>query len=313
VAQPYRSLVLDQVGSTNREALALAQCGETGPLWIAARRQTAGRGRGSRQWASVPGNLHASLLIELACVPAVTPQLALLAGVATLDAIREAACGGPAGLRLKWPNDVLIGEAKCAGILVETSILPRPRSDSLPRRAEGAPLQCGEGLGVGGTPISEVLESPPPCPSPARGEGTLRPAPRPNFENRQAVTAVVGIGINLAWHPADLGRAATHLAAHGPSVAPESMLGHLAEAVERWLAAWCCGANFATIRAAWLDRAGPAGEPLSVDTGAERIAGAFVDLDHQGGLVFRDSQGRHRTVTFGDVALAPAMPEGARR
>jgi BirA family transcriptional regulator, biotin operon repressor / biotin---[acetyl-CoA-carboxylase] ligase len=300
VAQPYRSLVLDQVGSTNREALALAACGETGPLWIMARRQTAGRGRGSRQWASVPGNLHASLLTELACTPAVTPQLALLAGVATLDAIREAAPGGPAELRLKWPNDVLIGGAKCAGILVETTGAPRPRSDS--------PPPCGEGLGVGGTSTFDVLQSPPPCPSPTRGEGTPRRAPSPI-----SVTAVLGIGINLAWHPTDLGRAATHLAEHGPSVAPERMLRHLAEAVQHWLAAWRCGADFATIRAAWLERASPAGAPLSVDTGAERIAGAFVDLDPQGGLVVLDSQGRHRTVTFGDVALVTATPQDARR
>ena len=275
MAQPYRSLVLDQVGSTNREALALAACGETGPLWIMARRQTAGRGRGSRQWASVPGNLHASLLTELACAPAVTPQLALLAGVATLDAIRQAARGGPAGLRLKWPNDVLIGKAKCAGILVETTASPQPRLD-------------------------------PP-------QGTVWHTPTLNYRQLHAVTAVVGIGINLAWHPADLGRAATHLAAHGPGIAPEAMLGHLDEAVQRWLAAWHCGADFATIRAAWLERAGPAGEPMSVDTGAERIAGAFADLDPQGGLVVLDRHGRHRTVTFGDVALAAAEPQDTRR
>jgi BirA family biotin operon repressor/biotin-[acetyl-CoA-carboxylase] ligase len=253
VAQPFRSLVLDQVGSTNREALALAACGEKGPLWIMARRQTAGRGRGDRRWASAPGNLHASLLTELACAPAVVPQLALLAGVATLDAIRQAVRSGPAGLRLKWPNDVLIGQAKCAGILAETLSGPH------------------------------------------------------------AVTAVIGVGINLAWHPADLGRAATHLAEHGPPVAPEAMLGHLAETVQHWLAAWHCGADFATIRRAWLERAGPAGEPCSVDTGAERIAGAFVDLDPQGGLVMQDCQGRHRTVTFGDVALAAVTPQDAHR
>jgi len=128
-----------------------------------------------------------------------------------------------------------------------------------------------------------------------------------------AVTAVIGIGINLAWHPADLGRAATHLAEHGPPVVPEAMLGHLAEAVQHWLAAWHCGADFATIRRAWLERAGPAGEPCRVDTGAERITGAFVDLDPQGGLVMRDCQGRHRTVTFGDVALAAATPQDAHR
>jgi BirA family biotin operon repressor/biotin-[acetyl-CoA-carboxylase] ligase len=89
------------------------------------------------------------------------------------------------------------------------------------------------------------------------------------------------------------------------------MLDLLAEAVQGWLAAWNCGADFATIRSAWLERAGPAGEPVSVDTGSERIAGAFVDLDLQGGLVIRDSEGRQRTVTFGDVALAAAASQAS--
>jgi BirA family biotin operon repressor/biotin-[acetyl-CoA-carboxylase] ligase len=121
VAQSYRSLILDSVGSTNREAFALAEAGETGPLWIMARRQTAGRGRADRPWVSVPGNLHASLLIQLECLPGALPQLSLVAGVAVVDAIRHATGGGPADLRLKWPNDVLIGQAKCAGILSDAS------------------------------------------------------------------------------------------------------------------------------------------------------------------------------------------------
>jgi uncharacterized protein len=54
----------------------------------------------------------------------------------------------------------------------------RPRRDSPPRRAGGAPPKCGEGLGVGGTPTAEVWDSPPPCPSPTRGEGTPRHSPR---------------------------------------------------------------------------------------------------------------------------------------
>jgi BirA family biotin operon repressor/biotin-[acetyl-CoA-carboxylase] ligase len=253
VAQPYRKLVLDQVGSTNREAFALAACGETAPLWIAARRQTAGRGRSGRPWASEPGNLHVSLLLDLACPPQAVPQLSLLAGVATVDAIRQASAGGPAGLRLKWPNDVLIGQAKCAGILAESMV----------------------------------------------GQGT--------------VTAVVGIGINLAWHPVDLGRAATHLAEHGPQVSVETMLGDLDKAIQQWLSVWHGGANFESVRRAWLDRAGLAGEPCTVDTGAERIAGTFVDLDPQGGLVVQNGEGRRRTVTFGDVALARAAPQEASR
>ena len=132
MAHSYRSLILDSVGSTNRETFALAEAGETGPLWIVARRQTAGRGRADRHWVSVPGNLHASLLVQLNCPPGAMPQLSLVAGVAVVDAIRQATGGGPAGLRLKWPNDVLIGQAKCAGILVETSRPPQPRRDAPP-------------------------------------------------------------------------------------------------------------------------------------------------------------------------------------
>jgi BirA family biotin operon repressor/biotin-[acetyl-CoA-carboxylase] ligase len=249
VAQSFRSLILDQVGSTNREAFALAEAGETGPLWIMTRRQTAGRGRSDRQWVSAPGNLHASLLVQLECPPTSAPQLSLLAGVATIDAIRQAAAGGPAGLRLKWPNDVLIGQAKCAGILAES------------------------------------------------------------VAGRQAMTAVIGIGINLAWHPTAMHRPATDLAEHGCRVSPEAMLASLDEAVQRWLAAWDCGRGFAAVRQAWLDRAGPAGERVTVDTGREQIAGTFADLDAEGALVIADSHGQRRTVTFGDVTLNAAAPQ----
>ena len=62
-----------------------------------ARRQTQGRGRSGRQWASEPGNLYASLLQRLACPQAVVHQLSLLAGVAVIEAI--AAAAGGAGSR----------------------------------------------------------------------------------------------------------------------------------------------------------------------------------------------------------------------
>ena len=114
------TVILEETGSTNTEAFRRAAAGEAGPLWIMARRQTQGRGRSGRQWASEPGNLYASLLQRLACPQAVVHQLSLLAGVAVIEAIEAAAGRRIAGLRLKWPNDVLIGEAKCAGILPES-------------------------------------------------------------------------------------------------------------------------------------------------------------------------------------------------
>jgi BirA family biotin operon repressor/biotin-[acetyl-CoA-carboxylase] ligase len=115
-------VVFDEIDSTNSEAMRRAVAGERGPLWIAARRQTRGRGRSGRHWSSEPGNLYASLLTTLQCQPGVAQQLSLVAGVAVVDAIRAAAGGSgkPEGLRLKWPNDVLIGDVKCAGILPES-------------------------------------------------------------------------------------------------------------------------------------------------------------------------------------------------
>jgi BirA family transcriptional regulator, biotin operon repressor / biotin---[acetyl-CoA-carboxylase] ligase len=116
---------LDEVDGTNAEAMRRVLDGERGPMWIIAQRQSAGRGRSGRAWSSQPGNLFASFITALDCQPAMTGQLSLVAGIAVIDAIRRA--GEVPGLRLKWPNDILVGTAKTGGILVEsTSRLPQP-------------------------------------------------------------------------------------------------------------------------------------------------------------------------------------------
>jgi len=119
----YRLLTLGEIDSTNAEAVRRAAAGERGPLWIRAEAQARGRGRSGRPWTSPPGNLYASLLLDLDCSPRVVHQLSMLAGVAVVEAIEAAAldCGGLRGLRLKWPNDVMIGTAKTGGILLESS------------------------------------------------------------------------------------------------------------------------------------------------------------------------------------------------
>ncbi len=128
----YRLLALDETGSTNAEGMRLAATGETGPLWIWAGTQTLGRGRSGRTWVSVPGNLYASLLIRVECPPEAVHQLSFLAGIAVHEAIEVAATRVGVALprlRLKWPNDVLIGDAKLAGILPESTTQPgQPRT-----------------------------------------------------------------------------------------------------------------------------------------------------------------------------------------
>lgn len=111
---------LETTGSTNAEALARAAAGEYGPLWIAAGRQSAGRGRRGRTWVSEPGNLYATLLLTDAAPPAAVAGVCFVAALAVHDAILDAAHGlAPAQLKLKWPNDVLLDGRKIVGILVE--------------------------------------------------------------------------------------------------------------------------------------------------------------------------------------------------
>jgi len=109
--------------STSDLLRARAEAGEAAGLAILAREQTAGRGRAGRAWASPPGNLYLSVLLRPSGPGREAPQWSLLAGLALAEAAAELA-SDPAALRLKWPNDLLLGGAKAAGILAETALSP---------------------------------------------------------------------------------------------------------------------------------------------------------------------------------------------
>lgn len=114
-----RYLAYEALGSTNAEALALARAGERGPLWVSARSQSAGRGRRGSAWVSPPGNLYASLLLSEPSPKPCAPQLSFVAALALHDALCDSAPALGPLFKLKWPNDVLLGAKKLAGILVE--------------------------------------------------------------------------------------------------------------------------------------------------------------------------------------------------
>jgi BirA family transcriptional regulator, biotin operon repressor / biotin---[acetyl-CoA-carboxylase] ligase len=107
------------VGSTNTEALSLANQGERGPVWVTAERQTAGRGRRGRKWISQPGNLYASLLLTEPAPAEHWPQLSFVAALAIHDAVVTIAADLAPRVAIKWPNDLLLDGAKFAGILIE--------------------------------------------------------------------------------------------------------------------------------------------------------------------------------------------------
>lgn len=112
--------VVEETGSTNADMLAAAAAGAPEGLVIIAEHQTAGRGRLARTWQSpARAGLTFSVLLRPTGVEAARRGwLPLLAGVAVADALGRVA---ELSAMLKWPNDVLIGDRKVAGILAEAS------------------------------------------------------------------------------------------------------------------------------------------------------------------------------------------------
>lgn len=144
-----RLAAFDSIGSTNAEALQRARAGERGPLWLVTDRQTAGRGRRQRAWISPPGNLAATVVETLDVQPAVAATLGFAAGLALEAALQAVSVeslmrsGGSASGRflLKWPNDVLAGGDKLAGILLEAETVDG-----------GLAVAVGMGVNVVGAP-----------------------------------------------------------------------------------------------------------------------------------------------------------------
>ena len=144
----WRDLAVTGVtGSTNADLLAQAADGAPEGTVLVAEEQRAGRGRMGRAWVSPPrAALTFSVLFRPGAVPpARLGWLPLLTGVAVTSAVRAVTA---VDARLKWPNDVLVRDAKLGGILAE---------------AVGGAVVVGIGLNVS----TEPDELPPPGPGPA--------------------------------------------------------------------------------------------------------------------------------------------------
>lgn len=120
----YNLLIFDQIDSTNNEALRLAKAKVIGDFVIVARKQTAGKGQKGRKWESIPGNLHASLLLQSELDLNRLKELSFLTAVVlhkTVSDFVKKLNAPKIDIKLKWPNDVLIDGKKLAGILLESA------------------------------------------------------------------------------------------------------------------------------------------------------------------------------------------------
>ena len=132
--------VVDVTGSTNDDLLEAGKLGAPHGTGLAARAQTAGRGRRGHKWDSTAGNLLLSIVLRPCVDPAKYSGLAAVSGLAVLEALKKQ--GLTTEIGLKWPNDLVARGHKLGGILVEAA-----------RDNEGKPFAvCGIGVNVNYTP-----------------------------------------------------------------------------------------------------------------------------------------------------------------
>lgn len=153
----YHLAALDQVGSTNTEAMSRARDGDRGSLWCVTTLQTAGKGRRQRAWVAPRGNLASSVLEILNVTPAVAATMGFAFGLAHETALRRVSMEANMRLAgsdqlqylLKWPNDVMVRGHKLCGLLVEAEAV------------EGGGLAVVAGIGT------NIVAAPEGTPTPA--------------------------------------------------------------------------------------------------------------------------------------------------
>jgi len=271
-------LYLPIVASTNSLAMQLAHERPEEGVVVLTDSQTAGKGRQGRRWVDVFGcNVLSSTLLR----PLFPPHLlVMVASLAVVDAIAET-CNIVASI--KWPNDVLIGDRKVAGILIETS-----------HDSSGQLLAI---LGIGVNVNGHIQNVP---------VGISLVTSRVNSEQTQ--------GLSLSENQVSLGATATTLEAEcGHVVSRERFIIHLLRHIEadylvlqqearnRFSTQSGPGPASRSIWERWRNQLSTLGRPIQVRQGSTVTTGIAEDVDGNGELLLRRHSGELVSITWGDV------------
>ncbi|MBX5450803.1 biotin--[acetyl-CoA-carboxylase] ligase [Thermogemmatispora sp.] len=283
-------LYLPVVDSTN--TLAMQRAIEAGPgesvegLVVLTESQTAGRGRQGRRWVDVAGR---NVLLSMVLYPRFPlPLLTMFSALAVLEAIADTA-----GLvaTIKWPNDILIGERKVAGILIETS------SD----RAGRLVAVLGIGVNVNGRSEDLAIEqsaggsvqSRPEAPAAASAPLVQAPTPTTLEAECGHVISREAFISHLLEHVEDSYLALQKEAEAHPELSALSAPVRAAAAFSLPVAR--------LIRERWRSRLQTLGRAVRIQQGARQLEGKAEEVNESGELLLRCRSGELVTVTWGDV------------
>lgn len=257
--------------STNDIARAEGRNGAAHGTFVVANEQTAGRGRTGNVWASPPGGVWSSTLVQPDFAASHVGRLTFAGGLAAAETV---AAFSVADAQLKWPNDVVVdrddgARAKLCGILTEAVV------DEVP---------------VAGKPVDDVL----PGTDPATADLSF---------------AVLGVGVNAALDPGDLDvgdRTVTTLRNEtSDDIDPTDVAATLHERLLAWTETVATDDGFADAVDAFRDRSATLGERVRVTRrnqpdDEEPLVGDAVDVDERGALVVETAAGRRVSVTEGE-------------
>ena len=127
---PFKLVTYDTIRSTNEEAKRLAINGMEGDIIVWAKKQTLGVGRRGRKWVSQKGNLYFSILLRPDCSVSKAMQLGFVVSLSIVQVLDDV-LPKIAKVNCKWPNDILVGNRKISGILLESQLTPLGEIDWL--------------------------------------------------------------------------------------------------------------------------------------------------------------------------------------
>jgi len=249
-----------------------------------------------RRWEGPPdANLLASVLLRPELDPDQLHLCTVVVALAAADACKEVAELDPA---IKWPNDLVMGDRKVAGVL-----------------AESVPVSVG--APDVGAPVSEGREDGMNRADRATGAGYLEAHPTDSREGR---AVVVGLGLNVRWPPPDAAAVDSSQVPIPPEIAgiatslwrearpelahrldPRTLLELVLGALEHRVNDLSYADGRRRQAAEYRRRCGTVGRRVKVTVGRETFEGTAVDVNTEGHLVLADAEANFYTITAGDV------------